>query len=93
MKGFVHIKSECTIFLSKQKRELLIPWYDSDDESEGEITNSVMAFTVKYDSYSESSDEDILEEGIDETYRLQLTQWKEYFLREDKRKKTISFGR
>lgn len=56
-----------------------ITWFDSEDESEGEISNKVMDFT-----------EDVLEEELDYTYRLFLTQWKEACLREEKQKNTIS---
>lgn len=59
---FGHIKFECPNFLKKLKKGLLITW--SDDESEGEIANKMMAFTGKYDSCSESSDEDISVEGL-----------------------------
>lgn len=31
-----------------------VTWYDSKDESEEETTNTVMAFTGKYESGSES---------------------------------------
>lgn len=41
-----------------------ITWSDFDDESEGEITIKVMAFTGKYESCNESSDEDISEEEL-----------------------------
>lgn len=61
-----------------------ITWFDYDDESERDIANKVMAFTRKYDFYSEFSDEDISEEELFDTYRLILTYWKEACLREDK---------
>lgn len=48
------------------------------------------AFTGKYDSCNEYSDEDISAEELVETYRHFLTEWKESFFREDKQKKTIS---
>lgn len=56
---------------------MLITWTDSKDESEGEIDNKLMAFTRKYDSYNESSDEEMLAEELAETYRDLLTEWKE----------------
>lgn len=48
-----------------------------------------MTFTGKYDIYSESSDEDISEEKLDDTYKLLFTKWKEACLREEKQKKII----
>lgn len=57
-----HIKAECPTFLKKQKKGLSITCFDSNDENEGLIANKVMGFTWKYDSRSESSDEDISEE-------------------------------
>lgn len=49
-----------------------------------------MAFTRKYDSYSESGDEDISTEELAETYRYFLIEWKESCMREEKYKKIIS---
>lgn len=49
-----------------------------------------MDFTGKYDSGSESGDEEITEEELAETYRLLPTQWKEAWLIVVKQKKTIS---
>lgn len=58
-------------YVSKEtKNGLSITWCDSDDESEGEISNKLMAFTRKYESDSESSDQDISEEELVATYRL-----------------------
>jgi hypothetical protein len=56
---------------------LSISWTDSDDESEGEITNKVTAFTGKYETSSDTSDEDLTVEEMVEAYRLLLTKWKE----------------
>lgn len=61
---FAHIKIECSTFLKKQKKRFSITWSNSDDESEGQITNKVMAFIEKYDSCSESNDEDISTEQL-----------------------------
>lgn len=41
----------------------------SDDESEGQTTKKVMAFTRKYESGSESSNEEIIDEELAETYK------------------------
>ena len=43
-----------------------ITWYESDDDSEEEVVDKVIAFTGKCDSYSESSDEEIWLEALDE---------------------------
>lgn len=45
--GFGHIKVKCPMFLKKHKKGMPITWSDSNNESEEEITNKVMAFTRK----------------------------------------------
>lgn len=49
-----------------------------------------MDLVGKYDSCGESSVEEISNKEKDESYRELLTEWKEYFLREETLKKTIS---
>lgn len=49
-----------------------------------------MTFIRKYDSCSESSEENISAEELAETYKVMLTEWKKYCMREEKHKKTIS---
>lgn len=77
-------------FSTEPEKGFSITWINSDDESEGEIANKVMTSTGKYDSCSESSDEEMSVEELAEKYRELLTEWKEYCLREEKQKKTIS---
>lgn len=88
--GFCHIKVEFPTFIKNLKRGLFLIWSKSDDESEDEIANKVMAFTRKYDFCSEASDEDMSVEELAEIYRELLTKWKESYMREEKQKKTIS---
>ena len=88
--GFGHIKTKYHTFLKKPKNGLSNTWFESDDESGREIVDKVLAFTVSYDYYSESSDEEMSVEELAETYRELLTEWKEYCLRKEKQKKTIS---
>jgi hypothetical protein len=52
---------------------LSISWIDSDDESEGEIANNVRAFTGKYETSSDTNDEDLTVEEMVKAYRLLLT--------------------
>lgn len=49
-----------------------------------------MAFTRKYDTCSESSEENNLAEELTKTYRELLTEWKESCMKEGKQKKTMS---
>ncbi|MCI48534.1 gag-protease polyprotein, partial [Trifolium medium] len=36
--GYGHIRAECATYLKKQKKSLVVSWYDEDD-SEGELEN------------------------------------------------------
>lgn len=49
-----------------------------------------MAFTEKYDSGSDSSDEEMTDKKFAKTYKLLLTQWKEACMIVQKQKKTIN---
>lgn len=49
-----------------------------------------MAFIEKYDYGGESSDEEIIDEKLNEIYRLFLTEWKEAWMIVEKQKKNIS---
>ncbi|MCH89303.1 gag-pol polyprotein [Trifolium medium] len=71
--GFGHIKIECPNYLKKQKKEIMITWSDSNEDEE-ETTNRVRAFTRKYET-DNSSDEDLAEEELAETYRMMATKW------------------
>lgn len=63
---------------------------DSNDESEEEIDNIVMAFTGKFEHGSESSDEEIIDEELAKTYKILYNQWKEACMIGEKQNKTIS---
>lgn len=87
--GFSHTKTECPTYLKRQKMDfqsfglnLMIEWRRNNTK--------VMTFIGKYDSFSESSDENVSTEKLVETYRHFLTEWKKSFLKEEKQKKTIS---
>lgn len=60
---------------------------ESNDESEGETTNKVMAFPEKYES--DSSDEEMTIEELVETFRLLHTKWKEACTIFESQNKTI----
>lgn len=49
-----------------------------------------MAFTGKYDSRSDFSDEDITDEELAETYKLFYIKWEEICMVGEKQKKIIS---
>lgn len=59
-----HIKAECLTFIKKQKNGLSITWYDSNDESESETTNKVMAFINQYEYGGDSNDKEMSEEDL-----------------------------
>lgn len=61
-------------FSKETKKELATTRSESNDET----TNELMDFTEKYDSCSESSDEEMSAEDLTETYKGFLTEWKEY---------------
>lgn len=50
----------------------------------------MMTFIGRYNSCSESSEEDILAEELYKTYRELLTEWRGSFLRKEKPNKIIS---
>ncbi|MCI65307.1 hypothetical protein A2U01_0086565, partial [Trifolium medium] len=50
---------------------------DSERECDDKTAKRVMAFMGKYDSDSESSDEDVSDGDIAETYKLLYTKWVE----------------
>lgn len=52
--GFRHIKLECSTFLKKQKMELFVTWYDSDNESEEEAPNNMMTYSGRYEYQGDS---------------------------------------
>ena len=77
--GYGHIKSECPTFLKKQKKGMVVTWSDDDsnDDSEDLTANVVMALTVKNGVEGDSSDEEMSEEELAETYKLMYIKWKE----------------
>lgn len=77
-------------YLSKQKMRLYITWSNSDNESEGEYVNIVMAYSRKYKAKSESSNEDMMNEELASTYRLLLNKWEEACMEVANQKKTIN---
>lgn len=69
---------------------MTITWSESDDESNGEISSKLMAFTRKYEYEEEFSDEDMYEEDLVETFILMHTRWKDACTTLDKQNKTIN---
>lgn len=67
---------------------MTITWSEFDDESEEESANKVIAFTRKYESGEESSDEDMSEEKLVATFRFLHAKWKEACITTEKQKKT-----
>lgn len=77
MKVLFTLKLNVLNFLKKQKKGIPITWSDSNDESEEETANKVMAFIGKYKFTSESSNEEINDEELAFKRKLLYTQWKE----------------
>lgn len=69
-------------FSKETKKGLSFTWSESDVESEWEITNKMMTFTGKYDSCSDTINEEISVEELAEIYRELLTEWERSCLRE-----------
>lgn len=67
---------------------MTITWYEFGDEREEETANKLMAYIGKYESHS--SDEDMTDEELAETFRLLYTKWNESCITLKKKKKTIS---
>lgn len=87
--GFGHIRPECPTFLKKQKKSMITTW--SDDESDDdEVSNRVQAFTTRYESGEDSSDDEISEEEVAETYKLLYVKWEEACIMGERLKKTVS---
>ncbi|XP_057432426.1 uncharacterized protein LOC130725194 [Lotus japonicus] len=62
---------------NKQKKSMVVTWPDEDNEDEEELSaNRVNAFSGTVDG-SESSDEEMTDEELEETYRLLHTKWEE----------------
>ncbi|MCH82421.1 gag-protease polyprotein, partial [Trifolium medium] len=65
--GFGHIRSECPSYLKKQKRGMTTTLSDSNEENERKTANK--AFTGKYETSSNTSDEDLLDEDVAEAHK------------------------
>lgn len=61
-----------------------VTWSDFEDESKEETTNKVMSFIGKFESGNDSSDEDITDEELVETYKPLYSQWKESCIKGEK---------
>ena len=57
----------------------MVTWSDddTDDESEDVTTNVVKALAVKNNVECDSSDEEMTDKELTETYKLMYTKWKE----------------
>jgi hypothetical protein len=53
-----------------------------------ETTNNVIAFTGKYETSSNTINEDLIDEELAEPYRMLVTKWEEACILVDKHKKT-----
>jgi hypothetical protein len=73
--GFEHIKSECPTFLKKQKRGMTITLFDFEEENEEETTNK--AVSGLFETTSDSSSEDLLDEELAEAYKHLTSKWKQ----------------
>lgn len=69
--GLGHIRSECPMYLKKQKKDLFVSW--SDDDYEGEIDDEtakhVTPFTGRYETDEDSCDENINYEELSASYK------------------------
>lgn len=82
---FWHIQEECTNFLQKQKKGWIATLSDeeSEEESDEEKTNIVIAFTARLGyktgdhNDGESSDEELSDEDVVKAYRLMYAKEKE----------------
>ncbi|KAK2403194.1 gag-protease polyprotein [Trifolium repens] len=78
--GYGHIKTECATYLKKQKKGLVVTWYDediSDNELEGVAANHMSAMTGVCDYDNDSCDEDL-------TYKELASAYKELCIRSEK---------
>jgi hypothetical protein len=71
------------------KKVMSITWSDSDEKNKGETTNKVIAFTDKYETSSNTSNEDLIDEELAEPYRILVTKWEEACILVDRHKKTL----
>jgi hypothetical protein len=66
--GYGHIRSECTIYLKKQKKGFSVYWSD-EDELESKTANHVSAMTGVCNSDTESCDEELTYEELASAYK------------------------
>lgn len=85
-----HFKTECPTFLKKHELGLSITWYESENDSDEENANKVMAYICKHDAKGESSDDNLSDEEIDASFRLLITKWEETCIEIERQNKTIS---
>lgn len=91
--GYGYIRTECTTFLKKQKKSLVVSW-SNEDNSEGEVENeyakNVTALTGIYMSDAESCDKELTYEELDISYKELYTKSEDICKLLEKQKKTIS---
>src|ERR1044072_9072205 len=89
--GVGHIKAECPTFLKKQKKGMAVTWYDDESEEENDdvTANIVKSLTVRVTEDVGSSDEEMTDEELADTYKLMFTNWKEMCVTCEKQKKII----
>ncbi|KAK2396393.1 gag-protease polyprotein [Trifolium repens] len=83
--GFGHIRPECPNFLRKQKKGMAATLSDSEEEKEEEPTTK--AFAGTFETSSSISNEDLLQEELDERYNNLTIKWEqscELIRRQDK---------
>ncbi|KAK2374648.1 gag-protease polyprotein [Trifolium repens] len=89
--GFGHIRPECPNFLRKQKKGMAATLSDSEEEKEAEPTNK--AFAGTFETSSSISNEDLLQEELDERYNNLTVKWEqscELIRRQDKEMEKVT---
>lgn len=72
------------LFKRNVKKGSSITWFESNDESEEETTKKIMAFTRKYESEEDYSDEEMTGEELTARFRLLHNKWEEACLNGEK---------
>jgi hypothetical protein len=80
--SFGHIRTECPNYLKKHKT-----LSDSDEENKGETTNH--SFTGKYETSSDTSDEDLSDVDLAEAHKDMVAMWEEFCLLIEQQEKII----
>ncbi|KAK2402591.1 gag-protease polyprotein [Trifolium repens] len=89
--GFGHIRPECPNFLRKQKKGMAATLSDSEEKKEEEPTNKAFAGTLE--TSSNISNEDLLQEELDERYNNLTIKWEqscELIRRQDKEMEKVT---